>query len=108
MRKVSSLRKTLPESTARLFPEYERGRQCVLRVGEARRQVGCLRSFAHLCLSPMSIAYPHKPTKADLLAARGKTVRWYVENEWWWRKSKSREYLEYYRKWYGQRLAGAK
>jgi dTDP-glucose 4,6-dehydratase len=33
------------------------------------------------------------------------TVRWYVDNEWWWRKIKSGEYLEYYRKWYGQRLA---
>jgi len=37
-----------------------------------------------------------------------KTVRWYVENEWWWRKLKSGEYLEYYRKWYGQRLAQAR
>lgn len=37
-----------------------------------------------------------------------KTVRWYVEHEWWWRKLKSGEYLEYYRKWYGQRLAEAK
>jgi len=35
------------------------------------------------------------------------TVRWYVANEWWWRKLKSGEYLEYYRRWYGQRLAGA-
>ncbi len=36
-----------------------------------------------------------------------KTVRWYVENEWWWRKIKSGEYREYYKKWYGQRLAEA-
>lgn len=34
-----------------------------------------------------------------------KTVRWYVDNEWWWRKLKSGAYLEYYRQWYGQRLA---
>jgi len=34
-----------------------------------------------------------------------KTVRWYVENEWWWRKIKSGEYREYYQRWYGQRLA---
>ncbi len=34
-----------------------------------------------------------------------KTVRWYVDNEWWWRKIKSGEYKEYYRRWYGQRLA---
>ncbi len=36
-----------------------------------------------------------------------KTVRWYVDNEWWWRKIKSGEYKEYYKKWYGQRLAQA-
>ncbi|RJP22481.1 MAG: dTDP-glucose 4,6-dehydratase [Candidatus Abyssobacteria bacterium SURF_5] len=28
------------------------------------------------------------------------TVAWYAENEWWWRKLKSGEYLEYYRKQY--------
>jgi dTDP-glucose 4,6-dehydratase len=33
------------------------------------------------------------------------TVRWYVENEWWWRKIKTGEYLEYYKRQYGQRLA---
>ncbi|MGC8787594.1 MAG: dTDP-glucose 4,6-dehydratase [Anaerolineae bacterium] len=33
-----------------------------------------------------------------------KTVRWYVENEWWWRKIKSGEhYREYYERNYGQR-----
>ena len=31
------------------------------------------------------------------------TVRWYVENEWWWRKIKSGEYIEYYRKQYAGR-----
>jgi dTDP-glucose 4,6-dehydratase len=35
------------------------------------------------------------------------TVRWYVDNEWWWRKIKSGEYLEYYKRWYGERLAAA-
>jgi dTDP-glucose 4,6-dehydratase len=34
-----------------------------------------------------------------------KTVRWYVDNEWWWRKIKTGEYREYYKRWYGQRLA---
>jgi dTDP-glucose 4,6-dehydratase len=37
--------------------------------------------------------------------AMEKTVRWYVDNEWWWRKIKSGEYKEYYKQWYGQRLA---
>ena len=36
-----------------------------------------------------------------------KTVRWYVDNEWWWRKIKSGEYRQYYKQWYGQRLAEA-
>lgn len=31
------------------------------------------------------------------------TVRWYVENEAWWRPIKSGEYLEYYKKQYGDR-----
>jgi dTDP-glucose 4,6-dehydratase len=34
-----------------------------------------------------------------------KTVRWYADNEWWWRKIKSGEYREYYKQWYGERLA---
>jgi dTDP-glucose 4,6-dehydratase len=33
------------------------------------------------------------------------TVRWYVDNEWWWRKIKTGAYLEYYKRQYGQRLA---
>ncbi|MEN9935325.1 MAG: hypothetical protein RLZZ387_1904 [Chloroflexota bacterium] len=32
-----------------------------------------------------------------------KTVRWYVENEAWWRPIKTGEYLEYYRKQYVER-----
>jgi dTDP-glucose 4,6-dehydratase len=32
-----------------------------------------------------------------------KTVEWYVENEWWWRKLKSGEYREYYHKQYEER-----
>jgi dTDP-glucose 4,6-dehydratase len=33
------------------------------------------------------------------------TVEWYVEREDWWRPLKSGEYLEYYRRQYGDRLA---
>ncbi len=29
-----------------------------------------------------------------------KTVQWYVDNEWWWRKIKSGEYMEYYSRQY--------
>jgi dTDP-glucose 4,6-dehydratase len=31
------------------------------------------------------------------------TVRWYQENEWWWRPLKSGEYLDYYRRQYTDR-----
>ena len=31
------------------------------------------------------------------------TVQWYIDNEAWWRKLKSGEYLEYYKKQYGKR-----
>lgn len=33
------------------------------------------------------------------------TARWYRENEWWWRKIKSGEFLAYYQAQYGRRLA---
>lgn len=32
-----------------------------------------------------------------------KTVRWYVDNEWWWRKIKDGRYWTYYRQQYGNR-----
>ena len=31
------------------------------------------------------------------------TVRWYQDNEWWWRKIKSGEFREYYERQYGRR-----
>lgn len=34
------------------------------------------------------------------------TVKWYVNNEWWWRKIKSGEYRAYYQAQYGKRLGG--
>lgn len=40
-------------------------------------------------------------------AALEATVRWYQNNEWWWRKIKTGEYLEYYQQQYGDRLAAA-
>jgi len=35
------------------------------------------------------------------------TVEWYVNNAWWWRKIKTGEYLEYYKRQYADRLAAA-
>ena len=45
--------------------------------------------------------------RADFENALRETVDWYVANEWWWRKIKSGEYLEYYQQQYGARLAAA-
>jgi len=33
--------------------------------------------------------------------ALSETVRWYIENEWWWRRIKTGEFWEYYKKQYG-------
>jgi len=32
-----------------------------------------------------------------------RTVKWYQDNEWWWRKIKTGEFLEYYKQQYGYR-----
>ncbi|MBN1565456.1 MAG: dTDP-glucose 4,6-dehydratase [Anaerolineae bacterium] len=37
--------------------------------------------------------------------AMTETVRWYQQNDWWWRKIKTGEYLEYYKRQYAARLA---
>jgi dTDP-glucose 4,6-dehydratase len=40
-------------------------------------------------------------------AALAQTVTWYSDNAWWWRKIKTGEYLEYYKRQYAARLAAA-
>ncbi|MFC2172324.1 dTDP-glucose 4,6-dehydratase [Acidobacteriota bacterium] len=41
----------------------------------------------------------------DLKEGLAKTVAWYNENEWWWRKikEKSKDYQEHHKKWYEER-----
>ncbi len=39
--------------------------------------------------------------KMDWDAGMALTVKWYRDNEWWWRKIKTGEYLEYYKRQYG-------
>jgi len=34
--------------------------------------------------------------------AMGSTIRWYCENEWWWRKIKAEDFKRYYKKAYGE------
>jgi dTDP-glucose 4,6-dehydratase len=44
----------------------------------------------------------------DFETLMAKTVAWYQQNEWWWRKIKTGEYLEFYKQQYSQRLSDAK
>lgn len=46
--------------------------------------------------------------EVDFEAGLEATVRWYLDNDWWWRKIKTGEYLDYYRLQYADRLASAK
>ncbi len=43
----------------------------------------------------------------SLQDAAGATVRWYQENEWWWRPLKSGDWDDWYRRQYAARLAAA-
>lgn len=43
----------------------------------------------------------------DFETALAETVRWYQQNEWWWREIKTGEYLEYFKRQYADRLAAA-
>lgn len=43
----------------------------------------------------------------DFERGLAETVAWYRTNEWWWRKIKTGEYLEYYKRQYAARLAAA-
>ena len=35
------------------------------------------------------------------------TARWYLDNKWWWRKIKTGDYLDFYKRQYAERLAAA-
>lgn len=59
------------------------------------------RRYSLDCSKLRGLGWTPRP---DFEEALGKTVRWYVDNEPWWRRIKSGEYLEYYRSQYGQRL----
>jgi dTDP-glucose 4,6-dehydratase len=60
--------------------------------------------YAMNCDKLRALGWKRGHTFADGLA---ETVGWYRENEWWWRKIKTGEYLEYYQRQYAARLAAA-
>jgi dTDP-glucose 4,6-dehydratase len=62
------------------------------------------RRYAMNCGKLRALGWQRQYTFEDALA---KTVEWYVNNEWWWRKIKTGEYLEYFKAQYASRLAAA-
>jgi dTDP-glucose 4,6-dehydratase len=55
------------------------------------------RRYSLNCARLRSLGWRSRTAFAEAIE---KTVRWYVDNEWWWRKIKSGEYKEYYRRQY--------
>lgn len=62
------------------------------------------RRYAMNCDKLRALGWERKYTFEEALE---RTVRWYVDNEWWWRKIKTGEYLEYYKAQYAARLAAS-
>jgi dTDP-glucose 4,6-dehydratase len=62
------------------------------------------RRYAMHCDKLRTLGWQRAHTWEQALEA---TVRWYVDNAWWWRKIKTGEYLEYYKRQYAARLAAA-
>lgn len=59
------------------------------------------RRYSLDCSKLMQLGW--KP-RYELEEALSKTVAWYLQNQWWWRKIKSGQYLEYYKRQYGSDL----
>ncbi len=62
------------------------------------------RRYAMNCDKLRTLGWERRHAFDDALEA---TIRWYQENEWWWRKIKTGEYLEFYKQQYAERLAAA-
>lgn len=77
-----------PESLIKFVPDRE---------GHDRR-------YAMDCAKLRAIGWQRQYSFEDALA---RTVEWYKNNESWWRKIKTGEYLEYYKRQYAARLAAA-
>ncbi|MDA8188951.1 MAG: dTDP-glucose 4,6-dehydratase [Dehalococcoidales bacterium] len=59
------------------------------------------RRYSLDCSKLQALGWTPRHRFEEAMAA---TVKWYVENEWWWKKIKSGEYAEYYKKNYGYRV----
>ena len=78
-----------PDSLIRHVPDREGHDRRYAMSAEKARALGWRRQF-------------------DFKTGLEATVRWYQANEWWWRKIKTGEYLDYYKQQYAERLASVK
>lgn len=60
------------------------------------------RRYAMNCDKLRALGWERRHNFEDGIQA---TIQWYIDNEWWWRKIKTGDYLEYYKRQYAERLA---
>ncbi len=91
----SGIEKTNLEITNLILSAFGLGEQMIERVKD---RPGHDERYA-IDHSKLTKELGWKPEK-DFETGLKETVEWYKENEWWWKKLKSGEYLEYYKKQY--------
>jgi dTDP-glucose 4,6-dehydratase len=69
-----------------------------------RDREGHDRRYAMKADKAQALGWERRHTFEEGLA---QTIQWFRDNEWWWRKIKTGEYLEFYKQQYAQRLAEA-
>ncbi len=89
------------EVTHRLLSLLDKSENLIKHVPDRE---GHDRRYAMNCDKLRALGWNQQFNFTDGLAA---TVNWYRDNEWWWRKIKTGDYLEYYRQQYAARLAAS-
>ncbi len=63
------------------------------------------RRYALSCEKLRALGWTRQYNADNFEQAVAETVKWYQTNEWWWRKIKTGEYLDFYKQQYGERLS---
>ena len=70
-------------------------------IKHVRDREGHDRRYAMNCAKLRDLGWERQ---YDFPTALQETVDWFKHNEWWWRKIKTGEYLEFFKRQYGDRL----
>jgi len=70
-------------------------------IKHVRDREGHDRRYAMNCAKLRALGWERQ---YDFPTALQETVNWYKNNDWWWRKIKTGEYLEFFKRQYGDRL----